>query len=255
MAAGLQGNVKPLNMRTAQAAVLGAAQYVQDRKIEISRVTITNQQYAGRWPDEYNSFVSSETRNNQYKDPDKFFRVMHYKPQWYARKFIFRPVNEAVRIKEAVQYALAIIDQKTAEYIAAPNVTGKPSVTTGAYGASFKLMNNYTLLRGLGDLDNIDARAQIQIANVAPYASTIERNALYYAKTIGVIYYAAQMVMKKYPEIGVRFTFPKAATIPGALAKYQTPMLTIGSRAVVIDKLTRPGKNLRRRLRLKRSKR
>jgi hypothetical protein len=245
---------QPLNIRTVQTAVRGAAQFIQDEKIRISRNTIAQEQSAGRWPELYNSFVTSETKNNQYKDPEKFFRVMHFQPKLYARKFIFRPVGESARIKEAVIYALGIIDQKTREYIAAPNVSGKPSVSTGAYGASFKLMNNYKKIMDVSELDNLDGRSQIQIANVAPYASTIERNALYYAKTVGVIYYAAQMVQKKYPELGVRFTFPKAATIPGALAKYQTPMLTIGSRAVVVDKITMPGKNYRRRLRLSRSK-
>jgi len=245
--------MQPLNIKTIQDTVRGTAQYIQDYKIDVSRTTIAREQSYGRWPITYNSFVTSETRNNLYRDPDKFFAFMHDRPRLYSRKFIFRPIGAGLRIKEAVVYALGIIDQKTRDYIAAPNVTGKPSVSTGAYGASFKLMNKYKKINSVSELDNIDPRSQIQIANVAPYASTVERNALYYAKTIGVIYYAAMMVARKFPELGVRFTYPLAETIPGALAKYQTPMLTIGSRDVVIDKFTKPGKNLRRRLRLERS--
>ena len=96
--------VQPLNIRTIKSAVEGSRQYVQDEKIQIARRTITRFQYADRWPDDYNSFVTSEKSGNLYKDPSKFFRVMHYKPQWYARKFIFRP-----RAKSPVSVNLLVI--------------------------------------------------------------------------------------------------------------------------------------------------
>lgn len=257
--------VQPYNIRTIQASVRGAAQYVQDEKIKISRRTIRTLQSIGEWPDEYNSFVGSETKNNLYKDPEKFFRIMHFKPKWYGRRFIFRPLSDSSeKIKEAVQFALEIINRQTPRYIAAPNVSKKPNVSTGAYGGSFKVAINQDGTGGIGglrviqsaaQLDNMGPRSSVGIYNVAPYASTAERNALYYARVYGIIYYAAQMVQRRYPDLGVRFTYPKAADLPGALAKYNTPLLQIGTRETVIDKITKPGKNLRRRQRLARSRR
>ncbi len=232
--------VQPLNIRTIKSAVVGATQYVQDEKIQISRRTITKFQYGDKWPDEYNSFVTSETRNNLYKDPNKFFSTMKRHPEWYARKFIFRPLYDTSKvIKDAVIYANSIIHQQSRAY----------GTDTGYYGSSFKILNNGIPLSSLKGLDDLNGDSIVTFLNTAPYAATVESNALNIAKIGGVLYYAAQMVQKKYPQLGVRFVFSKSQYIQGANHIYQVPTLSIGSRERVIDKLSRPGKNQRRRTR------
>ena len=236
--------IQPLNIRTVKTAVKGATRYVQDEKIQISRRTITRFQYGDRWPDDYNSFVTSETRNNQYKDPDKFFVTMHRHPEWYARKFIFRPLYDSGKvIKEATLYANRIIHQQSQAY----------GVLTGFYGSSFDILVNRVKMTSLAQLDELNGDSVVTFLNTAPYASTVESNALNIARIGGVLFYAAQLVRKKYPQLGVRFVFAQAQYVQGANHIYQVPTLSIGSRANVIDKLSRPGKNRRRRNRRRRA--
>ena len=236
--------VQPLNIRTIKSAVKGATQYVQDEKIQISRRTITRFQYADRWPEEYNSFVTSETRKNQYKDPERFFVIMHRHPEWYARKFIFRPLFDTGKvIKEATLYANKIIHQQSQTY----------GVVSGFYGSSFDILVNRVKLTSINQLDDLNGDSVVTFLNTAPYASTVESNALNIARIGGVIFYAAQLVRKKYPQLGVRFVFAQAQYVQGANHKYQVPTLSIGSRANVIDKLSRPGKNRRKRNRRRRA--
>jgi len=238
--------VQPLNIRTIKSAVEGSRQYVQDEKIQIARRTITRFQYADRWPDEYNSFVTSEKSGNLYKDPSKFFRVMHYKPQWYARKFIFRPrAKSSSLIRQATLEAYSIIINQTRQI---------PSIT-GLYGSSFKVMLDGKLLSNIRQLDSLNDDSINKIVNTAPYAGAMEKNKLYFSSLGGVIYYAAQTIKRKYPQLGVRFVYERASAIQGTNHKYDVPVLSIGTRASIIDKISKPGKNHRRRDRIRRSKR
>lgn len=247
--------VQPLNQRTVHTAIKGARQFVQNEKIQIARRTITREQYRGRWPDEYNAFLTSETSRNQYKDPERFFRVMAAKPDLYARKFIFRPVvDSSALIREATTEAFRIIIQQTQRYIAAPNVSGSPNLSTGAYASNFQIMVNGTPARNLSQLDSLSREDTTTIVNTSPYASTVEKNALYFAAVDGVIYYAAQMIARRYPQLGVRFVYQRAHAVPGTHSRYEVPSLTIGTRDRVIDRIRKPGLRHRRRARISRSR-
>lgn len=237
--------IQPMNIRTIKSAVEGARQYVQDEKITISRTTITTAQYRGRWPEEYNSFVGSETRGNRYKDPDRFFRVMHAKPQWYSRKFIFRPVSDVARIlRDASLYANEIIHQQAAKFTSPQS--------TGHYSRSFRLLVDGTLATE-SSLNNLSNNSVVSFINTAEYGAWLEAYSLYYRASIGgVLYYAGQKVRAKYPEIGVRFIYQQAVNTPGVSHKYAMPVLKLGSRENVIDKLSKPGKNIRRERRSRR---
>ena len=232
--------VQPLNIRTIKSAVNGARQYVQDEKIQISRRTITRFQYADRWPDEYLSYVTSETKRNQYKDPERFFRIMHSKPEWYARKFIFRPLlDSSDEIRQATLDAFRIIVSQASKY----------GTVSGHYASSFEVILDNQLLANISQLDNLSNDSVTSIINTAAYAGTVEKNALYFSQLGGVIYYAAKVISKKYPRLGVSFRYFKSAYVPGANSKYDVPVLTIGTRSRVIGKLVKPGKAHRRRVR------
>jgi hypothetical protein len=230
--------MQPLNIRTIKSAVTGARQYVQDEKIQVSRRTITRFQYGDRWPDDYLSYVTSETKRNQYKDPIKFFRVMHAKPEWYARKFIFRPlIDSADEIRQATIDAHRIVIDQASKY----------GTVSGHYASSFRVLLDDQLLSGISKLDNLNNDSVTKILNTAAYAGTVEKNALYFSQIGGVIYYAAKVIQKRYPRLGVRFGYFKSVNVAGTTSKYDVPVLTIGTRDRVIDKLVRPGKRHRRR--------
>lgn len=229
---------KPLNIRTVSSAVTNIAQYVQDKKIALSRSTIRKARMSGKWPDEHLSYVSAESGRNEFKDPERFYRVMAGKPQWYARKFIFRPkVDTSHRIREATIAAHRIAIKQSRQY----------GYQTGHYASSFTVMLNRTPLANLAQLDGLTADDTTQIVNIAAYAGTVEKNALYFSKIGGVLYYAARRIQKLYPELAVRFVYSRANTIPGTYSKYDVPTLAIGVRGKVQPKLTRPGKQHRRR--------
>lgn len=225
----------PLNQRTIAASVWGARQYVQDEKIQISRRTITKFQYQGRWADEYSSFVTSETKRNLYKDPDKFFRVMHSKPEWYAKKFIYRQPDRSVGkyIKAATLAANKLIYDQLRVYIAAPNVSGTPNISTGAYLTNMLISLNGAPIRSVAQLDSLDSDSVVDITNWSEYAGRAESVSFHYAKVGGIFYYAARMVRKKYPMLNFRFTFVRTAT--GA-----RPRLVIGTKQTVNAKLQKP---------------
>jgi hypothetical protein len=268
----LQANIKasripPLNQRTIKGAIGGAIQYIQDEKIVISRTTLTKLQYAGRWPAEYLSYHTSENRQNLYRSPDKFFRVMHASPKKYKKKFIFRPIaDEVTDVKRATLDAMDIIEKKTREYIAATNTPkhpgGKPrpSESTGLYASQFKVRIDGKLIRSFAELDEIDADSVVSIYNSLPYAARSEAIAVEYAKTMGIIYFAAKTISKSslYPNIGVRFRFRKPAEVPDVISfdgrVYNVPTLEIGSRRSVSPELSRPGKKVRSRRRKNRAK-
>jgi hypothetical protein len=229
---------------------MGARQYVQDEKIQIARRTITKMQYLEKWPDEYSSYITRETRNNRYKDPERFFRVMHYKPEWYARRFIFRPiVDVAGQLKEAARFAM-----KTAVLQA-----GMFRVVKGLYLSSFKMTVNGDLVDE-NNLNNLTEDSVIQIYNTAPYAAKLESIAFYRAKMRGVLYFAAMKLKKKYPYLGISFSYKNPGDIYGSYsttlksgktAYYAVPVLTIGSRKNVIDTFKKPGYRVRRAKRAK----
>ena len=239
-----QTRVQPLNIRTIKTAAMGAQQYVQDEKIQISRRTITKLQYSERWPDKYLSYVTSERKRNQYKDPDKFFRVMHSKPELYTKRFIFRPILDVSGvIRKAAIEALAI----------AVRQANMLNVISGRYISSFKMYVDGNLATS-NSLDTLNNNSVVQIYNTVPYASTLEANTFLYRASIGgIIYYAAQKIRSAYPELGVRFVFTQSQYLADVNHNYATPVLSIGSKNNVVDGLTKPGKNARRRRRIRRA--
>ena len=237
-----------LNRKAIRGTFERFERWVQDTKVEESRVRIAKFQYAGRWPEEYNSWVTSETRANRYPDPDRFFRSMKAKPQWYLKKFIFKPIGgeNGQYIREATIAALKIIRRQTQKYIQAPNVSGTPDQTTGLYLRQLNLMLNGKLLQSPNQLDALDNNAVAAIANVAEYATATERNALYHAKVGGILFFAAQKIKKQYPQLSIRFTFIRNSNpiFAGTGGYFSTaPVLQIGTHESLTPKMQRPRKD------------
>jgi hypothetical protein len=234
--------VQPLNIRTIKSAVKGSAQFVQDEKIRISRVSITKFQYQGRWPDEYLSYVGRIGSQSRFKDPDNFFRAMHHKPNLYAKDFIFQPVRDiGGQLAEATRLVNSIVDKQARMYVNQPD-----SVVTGHYQSRFQFRLDGSLIRNYSQFDNADNDSRVYIYNTALYAGTIEKNALFYTKIGGVLFHAAKVISKAYPDLGVSFRYWKAGRVPGTTSNYDVPMITLGSKTNVTDDIKRPGTNHRR---------
>jgi hypothetical protein len=233
--------IRNLTPSTVKIAATGAAQYVQDEKIRISKDAIKHLQRIGSWPQEYLSYVNKESKATEFTDPNMFFTVMHARPKDWSKRFIFYPLVDASdQIKEATLMAFRLtIDQ-------ARNFKSR----SGLYGSSFIINLDGAMLSDVSQLDNLNARSRIQILNRAPYAGALEANAVNVAKFGGVLYFAAKKVQKAFPRLGVSFSYFTPTSVRGAVHKYNVPVIEIGNKGVVRNKLKRPvGKATRDRRR------
>lgn len=243
----IQSRIKPFNKQAVSGMVKDVTQYIQDEKIRISRGTIRGFQNLDMWPEEYYSYVGSERRNNRYKDPARFFRVMHSRPlKYYRKRFIFRPIIDVSGVlKDAAGLAFNLTLLKASGFGRVKNL----------YHTSFKMTVNGELATP-ESLDNLNEDSVIQIYNTAPYAGRLEALAFYRASMGGVLYYAAEKVKAAYPQVSVNFSYKNPGEIYGSYGTtgsqgqaqyYAVPVITLGSRGTVIEGLKKPGKNIRRR--------
>lgn len=236
---------KRLTVQEVRRSVSAIAQHIQDEKIRLSRHRIGQFQARGQWPAEYVSY-SGPVGRNSFKDPDVFFRTMRGRPHKYRQRFVFLPARdpEARQLQHAADMALDIVSTQSQKY----------GVQSGMYGRSFRMYmregNNRKHITSIAQLDKATPRTIFEITNPVAYASTVEANALYRAKIGGVLYYAAKRLQRAFPGLGVRYVYHKSEEF-GFGHKYDVPVLSIGSRKVVQDRLRRPGVNARRRNRIK----
>ena len=238
---------KILTKKTMKKTIRGVRQYVQDNKIVFSKANIGYQQSVKRWPEEYNSWVTSQTAHNLYRDPDRFFRVMHFKPELWLKKFIFRPTDTTVvkDIKLATIDAHRMILEQLQKFIAAPNYSGSPNVTTGNYIRHLRILLNNEKLSSVAQLDRLTGDDTVTITDTAEYATRSEANAFHHAGVGGIFYFAAKKLRKKYPQLSIRFTFVNYKSkifgqvrAPGS----SFPTLVIGTNTTVAPRIQKPRK-------------
>jgi len=235
-----------LNTRTIKAGIAKVAQFIQDEKVDISQDTIKTLQRLGAYPEVYNSWVGTKNKANLYVDPEKFFRVMRATPKAFDKDFFFEPTgSNSELIRKATIDAFDIIYASTRDYIAAPNVSGTPNQSTGFLLRSYRIEVDGRYITSTNELENI-AGNTVRIVNLAEYASTAEVNALYYANTSGIMYFAANTIARKYPELAINFGWNKADIVQGTYHNYEIPVLTIGAKGTVNEGIDKPGVRLRR---------
>ena len=233
-------------------ATLGSIrQDVQNLKIDESKLELYKAIAQGKFTDEFDSYVGSITAQNRYDDADKFFRVMNKSPQRWRQPFTFYPTGFFNRelLFQAVSEAVRIINYQTSRFIGATR-SGFPS--TGNYRRSLVITKvegeTRDFLTSPDQILNEGGASIIQIYNSDEGASSIEKNAVYYAQIGGIFFFAANLLREKYPELGIRFTYYRGANI-GPSHLMMVPVLTIGDQRLVRDKIRKPGRNYRRRAR------
>jgi hypothetical protein len=220
--------------------------FIQSEKVDISRENILSLQQQERFPQDYTSFHTSVTKNNRYPVPENFFTWMKRSPKLWDKRFIF--VADTVTgpsIREAATYAMRVAKDQARKY----------GVDTGHLLNSFWPMIDGSLMSNPDQLDGLGEASVFQLVNTAAYASTSEVNAVYFAKIGGILFYTAKQVQKKYPDLGIAYTYTPANDVTGVPLldkygkqhKYDVPTLTIGGKNNINWKWSQPGANRKRR--------
>jgi hypothetical protein len=144
-------------------------------------------------------------------------------------------------LREAIAMAWAIVQG------AAPRLSGH-------YQRSLQWVANGQLTGGPPDPERVGARGNVQLVDLAPYASTLEIQV-----PRGVIYSAYTQLARRFGrQLLISYGYGKAAEFGGLdapagrppLRPYAVPILTIGNPASTVNpKATRPGAAQRRRKR------
>ena len=216
---------------------------IQRGKVSASKSTISRLQAKNQFApnEDIISYVSSLSAANRYLDINRFYTWMERSPKKFNSKFFYRSTSDVSneRIMEAAMMAIEIAERNTRSY---PIHT-----TTGHLFNSIRtFVNGPEALTPLTAIKNSEGSAVFEMANIAEYGSTAEARALYITKQGGLLFYAADRVQKKFPDLGIMFRYAKAEDF-GLPHKYNVPVLTIGSTDDVSGPWVRPGNNHRRR--------
>lgn len=237
----------PLTRESVKKLTNDLKRQVQVYKVDASRTTIGGLQSQERFPPDklITSYVTSTNAKNKYEDIDRFWGVMEKAPKYWLKRFIYIPeivggdLNK--RIAAAAKEAKLIADR---QYQAYPRIrsTGHliNSVVTEVNGA--EVFNTTAAI-----MDSTGT-AYFKIWNKAEYASTAEARAVYVTQQRGLIFYAANRIQTKYPDLGVRYYYMDQSEHKQAF-KYDVPALIISSKENTRGNWHRPGYRIRDRRR------
>jgi hypothetical protein len=234
---------------------------IQAAKVDGSKRTINKLQSRGQRVDgviqgefapnkDITSYVVSKHQQNKYNDISKFYSTMLKGEKWWDKRFYFfgPPTggnNE--RIVQAAAMAIEITERQTASYPKNYSSAGpRQTASTGHLKRSISpFVNGKYSLNPARDIASSSGSALFELANIAEYGSTAEARAVYVTRQNGLIFYAANRVQSKFPELGIMFRFAEAADF-GLPHVYNVPVLTIGSPEDVNGPWVRPGGNIRK---------
>jgi hypothetical protein len=224
---------------------------IQAVKISASKTEIGKLQAANRFPPnkDITSYVISTHPRNKFNDINRFYDVMSKGAKWWDKKFIYVAPQGSnnERIAEAAVMAKAITETKTLAYPQNYSSSGpRRTASTGHLSRSIRTWVNGTeTTTPASSIQNSSGVALFELVNTAEYGSTAEARAVYVTRQNGLIFYAANRVQRKFPELGIMFRFAKAADF-GLPHIYNVPVLTIGSPEQVNGPWVRPGGNIRK---------
>lgn len=237
------------------------ATVVQDMKLYAGDQSIDYLQNKDLMPDksEIVSFHTSTSRNNAYPDYFKFRRVMRASPKLFSKRFIYVGTHPSKSHNEAVaaasRMAWQLVRERTAMYPKSTAPDSKHTPTLNLYNSIRSFVNGSMVTNTRSSIRDAimesEGDAIYEISNIAPYASTSEARS-YYHRVGGIIWYAANRVQRKFPQLGVFYGFAPAG---GALKnasyghKYNLPVLRIGTKEQASGPWSKPGQNHRKRLR------
>ena len=250
---------RPLDARALKNITKGIQYTMQRGKVAASKYHLAKARSLGGDWDSFPktdeglaAYHTSLAQRNRYNDVAKFYTYMEKSPKKWDKSFFYIPKATGTAalplIAEAADYARKIVRQQVDKY---PTYQWKRGNSVYTSPRTYQLRESVIMKvngRVVGDPKRAVLTSEnggdtvFSITNVAPYASTAEAHALYFTKTRGIIFYAANKVQKKYPGLGVLFTYVKSDT-----HKWDEPLLLIGSVDVIGGTWSRPGRNIRER--------
>lgn len=162
--------------------------------------------------------------------------------------------EESVKPFGNITYADSIGPLREAIAMAWAIVQGGAPRATGHYQRSLQWVANGQLTMGPPDAQRVGVRGNVQLVDLAPYASTLEIQV-----PRGIIYAAYTQLARRFGRtLSISYGYGSAAAFGGLnapagrppLRPYAVPILTIGNPASTVNaKATRPGAAQRRRKR------
>lgn len=201
-----------------------------------------------------------------YKDPEAFFRIMVAKPLNYVRPWVFRPlhVSSPEELIEAVVYAYRL-----ATRLYQMQAARFPVYKVNPILLLIRHTDNtvQTVVSGVPDASQLRKGSELLLVNTSQWAAYAEALSVERWKTNGMMYQAAQMAAKKYPNINVNYTYTntidnKNFNLGIPIVHRPKPMmipvirfgLRWGDNRTRRLKFSKPGRNIRRNRRKSRSR-
>lgn len=238
--------------------LVNAQSWIQAAKGSAAGKAMTRLSASGSWPadpKEVYSYIGKTSSTRQFKDIKIFLGYNRKNPQLYAKPWRFEPLNVATAedVIEAAAYAYRLLQTRPRGMFKNP---------TGRYEASHLLMGRNSegvtqVLRNVPEAKRMDNLSQLWLTNTSEYASTVEANFFERHKNGGIYYFVAQKTAQAFPNLNITFTYMnidrlgrgKGASLTGLpqVHKYMVPLIRIAQRGNFKARMSRPGRNIRRR--------
>lgn len=225
----------------------GVAKFINDTKIDITERAMKRLARTVRWPTHeagVTGYIGS-TQSRRFKNLNQFFGYVAKNPDLYPRRWVFEPEN--VGNAEEMKSCIAFIYREAEIQQRKHYKTGRMMIR---YLMLMKQKGKYPqVLHTPPFSDEIVFGTEMIVVNVAEHASSVEAHSYERAKTGGILYMAAEMAKRKWPELVIRFSYTNLDKLGLPLThKYAVPYVRVGFRGNEMkSKLTRPGRNIRRR--------
>ena len=224
--------------------------WIQAQKVKATGQAMSRLASQGRWPKQWSdkgeitAYIGKTLSNRQFKNVDEFLGYVRKTPLDYKKAWRFEPTNVANQadIKAAADFAFRQVRSEL----------GKIPVRTGNLRNSVMYMVREK--KGaeprlfFGDVD-LQRSAELLIVASAEYASSVEAHYFQRVKNGGMVYQAAKLTAKRFPNVIVRFSYTNLDKLGLPLAhKYAVPYIRIALRGGSVKQhFARPGRNIRRR--------
>ena len=220
---------------------------VQVYKVDASKATISSLQSQDRFPPDklITSYVTSTNARNKYEDINRFWTKMEVAPKFWLKRFIHVPeivggdLNK--RIAMAAAEAKQIADRQYQSY---PRIQS----TGHLINSVVTEVNGVQTFNTTQEINDSPGTAYFKMWNKAEYASTAEARAVYVTQQRGLIFYAANRIQTRYPDLGVRYYYMDQSEHKQAFI-YDVPALIISSKENTRGNWHRPGYQIRDRRR------
>lgn len=237
---------QPILLERAVNTLEGAKDWITMVKAKQSAEAMDRLSAQNRWPRDPKrvfGYLGRTGSGRQFKDIGQLFNYTKKNNNYYNRSYRFEPSDVANMeiVKKAADFVFTTARRESYKH----RLTGilQQSLT-------YMVKQNWgdTPKMFFGDVQ-LNRKSELIIAEIAEYASSVEAHSVERARTGGILYMAAQMATKRFPQVIIRYgnTNLDKLGLP-LLHKYAVPYVRVALRGGNVKaNLSRPGRNIRRR--------